>query len=79
MLSIMYKSGATIDVLFPCVGFLFVNMAYILLFYSNDYRRSTISFHSNLLPRALNVNDPVMRERGGFRGQCLGFRGSEGV
>lgn len=79
MLSIMYKSGATIDVLFPCVGFLLVNMAYILLFYSNDYLCSTISFHSNLLPRALNVNDPVMRERVGFRGQCLGFRGSEGV
>lgn len=43
MPSIMSKCGATIGLIFPCVGVLLVNLTCILLLYSNNDLHPTIS------------------------------------
>lgn len=60
MPSIMSKFGATIGIIFPCVRITLVNMTYILLFCSND------DLISDLLPRALKMNDLVMGKGAGL-------------
>jgi hypothetical protein len=66
---------APIGIIFPWVGFLLLNMAY--LFYSNDDLHPLSQFR--FVPKDTEINDAVMRLI--RRWQCLGYSSSttEGI